>query len=246
MAELFEISGRRRRTLFALIAAAHLLMFAWLITRPPIEQARRQDIGTLINIGPVPGETPAPEPSKPVETKPEVTDPLVPPLLDLPSPVPAAADAPAAPAVGAAGGGGGCELAVQAGAAIEQDPAAMAELTALPAGMRTEADAVLLWNQKWLDLPAPTQFPVSGQISGALRRTIIKVIVAAPAGCQNAPAIGPAFIPVRETNRTTMLVIGTGAWQWSDLVRTDTSCSPARGAPCPAVSDGRRDGQSTN
>ncbi len=234
MGQLLDDSKPRRIALLLTIAVTHLLTLAWLLTRPPAEQPGPRVVATTIHIGPLPGESAAPEPSEPDPTSATVVSPFAPAPLDLPSPL-VAADEGAASASAGAAGGGGCELGAQAAAAIEQDPAAMAELTAFPPGIRTEADAVLLWNQAWLATPASIASPAGPAVAGALRKRIVAVVTAAPPGCREATAIGPSFIPIRESGRTTMLVIGSGAWRWDDLIRTDQNCPASYPGPCPSI-----------
>jgi hypothetical protein len=226
------IDGSRpgRIALLLAIATAHFLILAWFLTRPPVELPPPRNVATSIQIAPLPGEAAVPEQSKPVATSPSVVSPFVPVPLDLPSPRPVSSDGPASSTAGPTGGGG-CELGAKAGAAIEQNRAAMAELAAFPPGIRTEADAVLLWNQAWLETPSPIASAAGPQVSGALRRRIVAIVAAAPAACREATAVGPSFIPIRESGRTTMLVVGSGAWRWDDLIRTDPDCQRADANP---------------
>lgn len=248
--ELLRSSSRRltlssstqrplRVALLLAIAAVHLLMILWLMTRPPDERSASKEGGTLILFAPTSGKSPASAPRK--QTEPPRTTkstPVPPPPIEMPSVLPTVAQVAGAAEPSTIGGSGGCQLAADAGAAIRLDPAAMAELAALPPGVRTEADAVMLWNGRWLgdaSSPAP---PTNPPPAGELRRVVETVVAAAPAECRDAAAIGPVFMPIPETGRTTMLVIGSGKWRWSDVLGPEV-CRPEAGNSCPASVNAR-------
>jgi len=224
-------TGRERSPRLALllaIVATHLLLILWLVSRPPIERHSSGSGETLISIAPSPGDRAAREQRKPV-AKPsvEIPAPVPPAPIELPSPLLAAADTLISPG-DAAPGSGGCQLDTAVGAAVEKDPASMAELAALPPGPRTSADVVLLWNGAWLEtdsLPIPA-------VAGTMHRLVEQIVMTAPAECRDAPLLGPRFIPVAENGHTTMLVIGSGAWRWSDLIAPPSTCRAGSDLPC--------------
>lgn len=187
-------------------------------------------------------------------------------LLDPPVLMPSAIKVTAAPAASGSGTGAGCGMAGVIGQAIAADPAAMAALDALPPGIRTEADAVMLWNGGWIDVggapPSPqsvassfaSQFPplaTPGPSRSAtmlpsfllsdplapLKQTVVTALAAAPAECRALSVNGPQLIPIAEPSRTTMLVIGSGSWKWTDLI--DPAAMPSNS---PAQSGGAEDG----
>lgn len=123
--------------------------------------------------------------------------------------LPTAADA----GTGAGAMIGGCALAHDLGVAIARDPLAMAELDSLPVGVRSSADAVMLWNGQWLDIALPP-----GLAGGATRRVTEQVVSAAASDCREAQISGPQFVPVPEAGRTVMIVIGSGNWRWAELL----------------------------
>lgn len=214
-------TGRERSPRLALllgIVAVHLLLILWLVSRPPAVRSGPKIGDALILIAPSSGERPASGPPKQVkQSRTKAPFPIPPPLIEMPSPEPASSqDADTSEA--AAGGSGGCQLAADAGIAIQQDPAAMTELAALPPGIRTDADAVMLWNGQWLGEPEPTTAMSPPSVTGELRRVVEAIVAAAPAQCRDATAIGPVFVPIAEAGRTTMVVIGSGIWRWSQLL----------------------------
>ena len=177
-------------------------------------------------------------PSASAPAKPAAASPV--PVLDPPVLMPSAIKVPAAPAASGTGTGAGCGMAGVIGRAIAADPAAMAALDALPPGIRTEADAVMLWNGGWIDVggaPVPARpqslvpslvIPSPGSSLLAkilesdplapLKQTVVAALAAAPAECRNLEVSGPQLIPITEPARTTMLVVGSGIWKWADLI----------------------------
>lgn len=111
----------------------------------------------------------------------------------------------------------------------------MAELAALPPGVRSSADAVMLWNGKWFDQDIPVPAPTGAvPTSGSLRLAIETMVAAAPEGCRDEAMVGPEFVQVSEGDRTTLLAIGSGAWRWSDLLPLPAICPAGDPALCAA------------
>ena len=217
----------RRIVLLAAIIAVHVLIIVWLMSQPPAERKSEAHGETLITISSSSGDRAATEPQKPAERpRVAVRAPLPPPLIPMPSLSAAAPDI--AGAAGVQGGGSPCQLAADAALAIQHDPVAMAELAALPPGVRSEADAVMVWNGVWFD-QAPAAAVSVGAVApkGRLHLAIEEIVAAAPAQCRDEAMVGPVFVPVPEGERSIMLAIGSGMWRWSDLL--------PRTATCPAI-----------
>ncbi|MEO5641524.1 MAG: hypothetical protein ABIQ98_07145 [Sphingomicrobium sp.] len=212
------------------IITVHLLLLLWLVTRPPAERPVRDRGRNLVLISVSDGERAAGPPVVPKTPPPipvpapEVNIPLaVPYQAEVQSPSPAAMDAPQASDVG------GCALAARTADAIAKDPAAMAELAALPPAYRTLADAVILWNGEWV-ASAPGSIDSPAILS--IRHVLEQVAIEASPECRDEPIVGPQFIAIPEQNRTTTLVIGSGVWQWSDLLATSAACSATTPNTC--------------
>ena len=227
----------RRIALLASIIAAHFLIIAWLVTHAVPEKATATGRETIISISLSPGDRAAAQPQKTVQRpRVAVRKPVPPPLIAMPSISAAAPDT--AGDAGVAGGGSVCQLSADAAAAIQHDPMAMAELAALPPGVRSGADAVMLWNGKWFDQDIPVPAPTgTGAVStnGSLRLAIEKMVVAAPEGCRDEAMVGPVFVPIPEGDRTTLLAIGSGAWRWSELLPLPATCPAGDPSQCPIV-----------
>ncbi|MEG3154580.1 hypothetical protein [Sphingomonas sp. RB1R13] len=209
------------------------------MTHAAPEKAQAAGRETIISISLSPGDRASAQPKKPVQRpKVAVLKPVPPPLIAMPSISPAAADTADAGDAGVAGGGRVCQLSVDAAAAIQQDPMAMAELAALPPGVRSGADAVMLWNGKWFDQQIPVPAPTATgavSINSSLRLAIEKMVIAAPTECRDEAMVGPVFVPIPEGDRTTLLAIGSGAWRWSDLLALSALCPGGDPSLCPAA-----------
>ena len=229
----------RRIALLGSIIAVHLLIIAWLMTHGVPEKAQAAGRETIISISSSPGDRASAQPKKPVQRpRVAVRKPVPPPLIVMPSISAAAPDAAAAGDAGVVGGGRVCQLSVDAAAAIQHDPMAMAELAALPPGVRSGADAVMLWNGKWYDQDIPVPAPTgTGAVptNGSLRLAIETMVAAAPEGCRDEAMVGPVFVPIPEGDRTTLLAIGSGAWRWSDLLPLPATCPAGDPALCPVA-----------
>lgn len=223
-----------RLALLTAVVAAHLLLILWLVARTPIVPILPARGPTLIAIASLSEEGVEVELSRPAQQKSTAARaPLPPPLIAMPSPIPAASDAVATNDA-AASGGGGCQLAGNVAAAILADPSAMAELAALPPGVRSDADAVMIWNGGWSGQGPATGPSVAapiGERATGLRSLIEQTVAAASAQCRAVALTGPVFVPIAEVGRTTMLAIGSGVWRWDDLLLAP-NCSMSGAALC--------------
>ena len=210
-----------RLALLTAVIAAHLLLILWLMARTPIVPLMPARGSALIMVGLSSEDGIEVEPSRPAQQHSAAARaPVPPPLIALPSLIPAAFDAMAM-ADAKASGGGGCQLAGEVAAAILANPAAMAELAALPPGVRSDADAVMIWNGGWagqtLDTGPQGATPV-GESATGLRSLIEQTVAASSAQCRATALTGPVLVPIAEAGRTTMLAIGSGVWRWGDLL----------------------------
>ena len=211
----------RRSALLLAIVAAHLLLL-WLVllltgfTGRPLPRAKALAVFDVSEV-----EKPD-APAKPAE---RVRVSKVQPQLLVPTVL--TVDAP--PAAAGSGAGQGCGMAAVLAKGISESPEAMAAVAALPKAVRSEADAVMLWNGTWLDtgqasvlsaVPVLSMIADQGPVM-TLKTVILATLAAAPAECREVESLGPQFIPVSEPGRITMLVIGSGAWRWSSLIEPE-------------------------
>ena len=211
-----------RGSLLAAIITVHLLLLLWLVTRPPSvrpDPDRGRGLTLIALSAGANAATPTTKPKPPPPTVIPVRELILPTLL--PTPTAAQNPSPAGTGTPQAGDVGGCALSVRTAESIAGDPAAMAELAALPPAYRTSADAVMLWNGEWL---ASAPGSVATPATPSLRRAVEQVIADASPDCRAAPMGGPQFLAIPEQGRTTTLVIGSGAWRWSDLLAPSAAC----------------------
>ena len=210
-----------RSGLLLTIIAAHLLVL-WLVLlltgftgRPP---PRAKSLA-VFDVSEVEQPDAPAKPAEQVQVSKIQPQLLVPTVLTI--------DAP--PAAAGSGTGQGCGMAGLLAKGISASPEAMAAVAALPKTVRSETDAVMLWNGTWLDtgqasvlsaVPVLSEFTGQDPVS-ALKTVILATLATAPADCREVESLGPQFIPIAETGRTTMLVIGSGAWRWSSLIEPE-------------------------
>ena len=200
----------RRIALLVLIIAAHYLIIAWLLSQSPAERKSDAHGETLITISPASGNRTAAEPPQPVERAHAlVRAPLPPPLSPMPN---LSAEAPeTGGAAGVQGGGSACQLTADAALAIQQDPMAMAELENLPAGVRSKADAVMLWNGAWFDqAPQGADSTIPEASPGGLHLVIERIVSAAPTQCRDEAMVGPVFVPIPWVNERPCWLLDRG------------------------------------
>lgn len=215
---IFALDTRDRLTrglVVIVIVAVDIALFIWLTSQRPPVAHRQTDALSVIGLSPnlEPGQPAKATPRPPKPTTSQKPRPII-EMIPLPSlALPNLAASPASEAAGS-GAAGGCGLTDQLRTAILQDPESLAELAALPAGIRTEADAVMLWNGQWMD-PGPQP---DGSVKNPLRDLVQRLVTAAAEQCRLAVWTGPQFIAIAQGDRTTMLVIGSGSWRWQDLI----------------------------
>lgn len=196
--------------LIAAIIYALLILAAWtLMSGRNLSAARR-----ISNLAAIDISRDVPEPDAPAKPA------IVPPVPDshMVALIPTKLLVEAAPPVAGSGTGQGCSVANAVSAALVADKDAMAELAALPGDVRSDADAVMLWNGAWLDTDPATQMQMASTPIPALRRAVSDAVLALPAECQEVEMAGPQLLPIPEPGRTTMVVIGSGVWRWSSLI----------------------------
>jgi hypothetical protein len=106
-----------------------------------------------------------------------------------------------------------CGLAEHLRQALQRDPAVQAGLARAPRSARSVANAVMIWDGRWVlrpDIEASALEPV--------RRLIVATVKSASERCREEPLQGPLFIPVAGAHDTTVLTVGSGAWRWSQLL----------------------------
>jgi hypothetical protein len=103
-----------------------------------------------------------------------------------------------------------CNIVGDLTVALQIDEAAIAGLSALPAGSVSVANAVLLWDGAWLKASDAGHDPLRYAIQRRLRES------AAP--CLAETIEGPRFLVLSRSAHATVIVFGSGAWRWADLL----------------------------
>ena len=213
-----------RAALGLAIAAGHLalLWLALMITQTTSGPMRREGVLTAIDMTKRDKPATSTKPVKPVKLVKTLRITKILPIIVVPAPEAAAQPAAAA----GAGAGEDCRTAEAIAKGISENPDAMAAVAALPKDVRSDSDAVMLWNGTWLDsgetsmlsvLPT-SLLPTSLDPVAALKQVVLVTLAEVPAVCRDLDMTGPQFIPIAEPTRTTMLVIGSGLWRWSSLL----------------------------
>lgn len=105
-----------------------------------------------------------------------------------------------------------CKIAQSLAADLNQIPAVAQTLADLPASERSVANATMLWDSHWSD---------DSNAKAFLRAFVSKELAASRPECLAATNRGPTLFLVPAGNRTVTVVIGSGQWQWSDLLADD-------------------------
>lgn len=155
----------------------------------------------------------------PEEPRPSIVDPVaLMPIFDA-EPDPAltgdTVSAASADAIDVGPSGEACPIVASLRQALERDAAIGAALMRIPRASRSVANAVMLWDGRWV---APERAGGAATI-GAIRDTIAAVLDRAAAKCGKQAILGPVFVPVTNESETLVLAFGSGEWRWEDLLR---------------------------
>jgi hypothetical protein len=228
LAAEYRAGVRRRHFLMPAILLVHILALAWLALAPS-NLVVAPAFATSISVFNVPSADPVP----PAQQQPEQPrTPLPAPMVDLQIETPLEASPPifSAAAAEQAGFGTSCELADLLGRAFADNPILRAQLARIGPEARSVANAIMFWDGQWVEIEkrAP-QDAVS-----LLRQAIVDGIKAAPPECLGQDVAGPRFIPVKDSEGTIILVLGSATWRWDQLLTQDP---PASGPSQPIPSD---------
>lgn len=127
--------------------------------------------------------------------------------------LPAPAPKPAGDAASAPDSADSCAILDSVAKAIVADPATVDAIVHAPAGTRSIADAIVIWNVGWSAATVNTGAPLE-----PVRANVVATLEAAPADCLSSPVSGPRLVPVPNGDRTLFLVFGSGDWSWKSLM----------------------------
>jgi hypothetical protein len=233
-------SPARRRVLTAAFSlAGHgLALFVLLSAQPAPPTAPEPEPMSVALVAPPPPPEPPPPPppvpdrpaaktpvvAKPAPAKPPPRrrlarrappSPTVAPLIAASSPT---ADGPAdvsdaeIASAGTAGSGNGsgrgCDMARRLQAALRRDPRVQAAVAEAHRGK-----AIRIWNGDWL-----RHGEQEGAGLAAVREAIMWEVGFAPEACRTEPVHGLILISLGDNPGSARLVVGRGAWRWSDVL----------------------------
>jgi hypothetical protein len=238
---------RRRLITGALSAATHIALLVALVTiRPAVSPPAPVELEPI----PVMLAPPPPEPLPPPEPEPEAEKPKPAPPKKAPPtpkkeppppprvvarvkpapptvvPVPAAAKAAygyteasegqvagASTAEGGgsgSGAGAGCNMTRRLQTALRKDRQAQAAMAEAHRGR-----PIMMWNGDWVRHPSQ-----EGAGLAAVREAILWEVGFAPEACKREQQRGLVLISMNDAPGSARLVVGSGAWRWSDLLFT--------------------------
>jgi hypothetical protein len=127
-----------------------------------------------------------------------------PPALSAPSSVVGATDAQSE----------ACDFTGALKAVLQASPAVLDELSHIPRQARSVANAIMLWDGHWAKVDTPGFLAMADP----LHQTILALVGSLPPVCQAQAIAGPRLLTIAGPEGTTVIVLGSGAWRWGDLL----------------------------
>ena len=225
-------AARRNLTGAALSLAAHLaLLLAVLAAHRPAPPSPELPPMTVALVTPGPTDQPVAPPSpEPPAAQPPPPKQIARPAKARPDvkPLPAGegrvngagvelSEAQLAGAASAGSGGGGrpCDMARRLQAALRKDTRVQAAVAEAGGGLEGPASkALYVWNGDWI-----RSHGQDGAGLGVVREAIMWEVAFAPEACRAEPMHGLLTLSLNDASGAARLVLGAGAWHWSDLLR---------------------------
>jgi hypothetical protein len=110
-----------------------------------------------------------------------------------------------------------CQMTEQMQGRLAADPRVRAALALIPRDARSVANALMLWDGAWVG----TEQRETAQALETLQTSITVAIEAASPDCRSLLVLGPRLIAIPDNSGATLLVIGSGAWHWDDLLTSE-------------------------
>ena len=151
-----------------------------------------------------------------------------PEFAEIPDPLANVAEFVAAAAAAQPGvPGQACPLAQWIQDALRAEPGVMAGLAVIPRQSRSVANAIMLWDGRWV----PARQPAAEAGLAPIRAAIVAGVEAAPAHCRQQRLNGPLLITLVGERDTTLLAVGSGEWTWGDI----RAPAPVPASPTPSA-----------
>lgn len=208
MASLIRIE--RRHLLLLAIILVHVVLILLLLAQRSSVLAPSRDARGGLSVFNVAADEPArPSPPRPEPAEVEVPAPVI--QLDVESPIATTAKN-AITALGAPGVA--CDLTAVVQAELRGNVAARAALSLIPSEARSVANAVMLWDGRWVDARK-----IGGDVALVpVRDAILMAVERAPEECRAQEQIGPRLLFVASDHGTLTLALGSGRWRWIELI----------------------------
>jgi hypothetical protein len=116
--------------------------------------------------------------------------------------------------------GAGCDLTQPVQDALRNNAAVRRLLPSIPAGQRSVANAIVVWNAHWIDPESIDPEAAAAQAAyAAIRKAISQQVASTSADCRNQVQTGPRLIYLPgSAGSTTVLALGSGTWSWQQLI----------------------------
>ncbi len=114
---------------------------------------------------------------------------------------------------GSGGGGGRCDMVRRLQDALRRDSDVRAAAARVQRSPEARGRAILVWNGDWIRNGVQ-----EGKGLAGVRQAISLEVAFAPEACRNAPVNGLVLISLDDRADSARLVLGGGAWRWTDLL----------------------------
>jgi hypothetical protein len=111
-------------------------------------------------------------------------------------------------------GASGCTTLEAVSKALLADAAALNAVLAAPPDTRSIAEAIVVWNAGWSPATSSVAAPL-----GAVRASVTTSLASVEDNCLDEAIAGPRLIPIPAGQRTMFVVIGSGNWNWRQLLQ---------------------------
>jgi hypothetical protein len=119
-----------------------------------------------------------------------------------------------ASAAGSGASGRPCDMAQRLQAALRKDALVQAAVAGAGRAPGSAGKALLVWNGDWVRSRGQ-----EGNGLAAVREAIMWEIAFAPEACRAEPVHGLVLFSLNDRPGAGRVVVGSGAWRWSDLLR---------------------------
>ena len=100
---------------------------------------------------------------------------------------------------------------------LAEDMAAVAAIEQFPFAEPTADKPIVVWSGGWSAFAVEESAPLA-----PVRVRVQSDLARVPDACLSAPLIGPRILPMPTREGTHLLVFGSGAWRWADMLDKPT------------------------